>query len=177
MVRECENDPDCLGGEDTKWPPPSFLQEAQRGRLKENKWIDSSPCSDIKRRGIKTKMWVDRWEGGETNKKFLKINKKKVRKKREKYYYKNENFFEKQKQQRLVCRVWIVFFFVGWSCYMASCLLLGMPRMSLENGWTAMGADVGVNPAALALPPPLLYHPEAAAEALLAAIIELTPCW
>ena len=60
---------------------------------------------------------------------------------------------------------------------MASCLLLGMPRMSLEKGWTAMGADVGVNPADLALPPPLLYHPEAAAEALLAAIIELTPCW
>ena len=25
-------------------------------------------------------MWVDRWEGGETNKNFLKINKKKLEK-------------------------------------------------------------------------------------------------
>ena len=77
----------------------------------------------------------------------------------------------------VVVVVCLLSFVVGSSCYMASCLLLGMPRMSLEKGWTAMGADVGVNPADLALPPPLLYPPEAAAEALLAAIIELTPCW
>jgi len=44
--------------------------------------------------------------------------------------------------------------------------------MSLENGWTAIGADVGVNPADLALPPPLLYHAEAAAEALARAEVE-----
>lgn len=65
--------------------------------------------------------------------------------------------------------------------YMVSCLLLGMPRISLENGWTTMGAEVGVmappmGPPPLLLPPPLLYHPPPVPEALLAPIMELTPC-